>query len=132
MRRFFVGLGVGIVLALGCVQQKIALIRIGYAVEELSGLRDELLDQRQVLQYNVLTLRSPVILRERLAQRNIQLIPPRTVEVLYSPLRGNPSAPSLEAATRPALFLLQRALRLAMDWLGAARQAVAQPFRGLS
>ncbi len=132
MKKFFAWLTIATLLALGCVHQKVCLIRLGYEVEALGHVRDELLDQHRVLQYNVLTLRSPVILHERLAQRNIELIPPRTVEVLNSPFRAGPPAPSFAAAARPALLFWQRALRLAAGWLGAGRQAVAEPVRNSS
>lgn len=131
MKRFFAAFTVGTLLALACVHQKVCLIRLGYEVEAQAHLRDDLLDQHRVLQYNVLMLRSPVILHERLAQRNIELIPPRTVEVLNSSLRVGPPVPSLTAAG-PAFLFWQRALRLAAGWLGAGRQAVAEPVRGSS
>ena len=132
MKRFFAAFIVGTLLALGSVHQKICLIRLGYEVEAQAHLRDDLLDQHRVLQYNVLTLRSPVILYERLAQRNIELIPPRTIEVLNSPFRVEPPAPSLAAAAGPAVLFWQRALEVAAGWFGAGRQAVAEPVRGSS
>lgn len=129
MKRFLAGWVIITALALGCVHAKICLIRLGYDVESLQRRRDEILDQNRVLQYNVLTLRSPVILGERLAQRDIRLIPPAAVEVVVPTLEARPSAPFMKAAVKPAMPFWERALRLAVGWLGVNRQAVAQTVR---
>lgn len=129
MKRFFVGWALATALALGLVHQRVCLIQLGYQVEGLGHARDELLDQHRVLQYNVLALQSPVILQERLAQRNVLLAPPRTVEIVPPLPQAGPLAPSAEGMTALEPSVWERALRFAMSWFGNGRQAVAEPLR---
>jgi len=117
MTRYLAGLVVGTVFALGYVQQRVCLVRLGYDVESAAAVRDELLDQNRVLQYNVLALQSPVILEERLARSEVWLAPPAAVEVL-SPLI--PTASSVppwggSAGSEPSWF--DQALTFAGRWL---------------
>ena len=129
MKRFFLYWALGTVLALGLVHQKVDLIRLGYEVEGLGHARDDLLDQHRVLQYNVLTLQSPVILQERLAQRDVLLGPPRTVEIVPVLTPAGPLAPSAEGMTALEPSVWEKALRFAMSWFGGGPQAVAEPVR---
>ena len=127
MKAFFVVLTLAGSLALGYVHQKVCLVTLGYRVEALGRQRDELLDQHRVLNYNVLALRSPVILEERLAQQNIQLAPPKTIEVLSPPPRAVPSVSMLHGVVGPVPSMWRRVLELAANWLGNGQQAVAEP-----
>ncbi len=143
MKRFFLCWALGTALALGLVHQKVDLIRLGYEVEGLGHARDDLLDQHRVLQYNVLTLQSPVILQERLAQRDVLLAPPRTVEIVPALTPAGPpgrsakflsrdvpqSGASAEGMTALEPSVWERALRFAMSWFGGGPQAVAEPVR---
>ncbi len=129
MKRYFAGLTLATLLSLVYVQQRVLLIGLGYEVERLSSARDDLLDQHRVLNYNVLTLRSPVILEERLSRQNVQLAPPASIEVL-SPLSG----PATPAATwdrwtksEPSWF--ERVLTFASRWVGEEPRAIAAPAR---
>lgn len=129
MKNFFVGLFVTTVLALGVVQQRIWLITLGYQVESTSSLRDDLLDQYRVLHYNVLALQSPVILDERLARRDVQLAPPKAVEILPPRLGTHPAGPVLSSLTQPEPAWWKQALRQGTRWFEEGRQAVAEPAR---
>ncbi len=126
MRKSILGLGVMTLLALGVVQQRVSLVSVGYEVEKLRHIKDDLLDQNRVLNYNVLILQSPVILNRRLAQRDIQLAPPQQVEILRPVPQGVPSArPSGPSASGPTW--LERTKKLAVRVLGDGRQAEAKP-----
>ena len=101
MKQFFLVLILSTCLALGYVQQRVWLITLGYQVERLVAQRDDFLDQHRVLVYNVLALQSPVILDERLAQRDVQLTPPKAVEVLPPRLEMSPPAQMWSGAPQP-------------------------------
>ena len=123
MKKMMCGLIIAVLLALGIVQQRITLITEGYRVEALRHQREEFLDQHQVLQYNVLTLRSPAVLHLRLARRDIQLIPPQQVEVLRSSLRANLKIQ--QGISSPGL--LHQAGKFAARWFDNGQQAEAEP-----
>ncbi len=129
MTRFFIGLLLATLLALGVVQQRIRLITLGYQVESTSSLRDDLLDQHRVLNYNVLTLRSPVILDGRLAQRDVQLAPPKAIEILPPRLGVHSSRPVLNGLPPPAPTWWRQALKEGTRWFENGRQAIAEPAR---
>ena len=129
MKNFFVGLLLATVLALGYVQQRIWLITLGYRVESMNSARDDLLDQYRVLNYNVLTLQSPVILDERLAKRDVQLTPPKAVEILPQRLGAQPTGPVLSALPQSEPSWWKQALRRGTQWFEEGRQAVAEPAR---
>ena len=127
MRRTFLSLSLVTVLALGYVQQRVWLIGLGYQVESLRHAKEDLLDQHRVLQYNVLTLQSPVILNQRLARRDVHLAPPQRVEVLTS-VMGVSSLPVVPHETDQAgQGLLRAAGRLAVRVLEGDQKAVAEP-----
>ena len=128
MRKFFACLLLSTVMALVYVQQRIGLITLGYQVEKMHSVRDDLLDQYRVLQYNVLALQSPVILDERLAQRDVQLTPPKAIEILPPRLGKQPPGPLLRTMPRPLEpppTLWQQALRQGAQWFEEGRQAIA-------
>lgn len=129
MRRFFTWLLLGTGLALGYVQQRVWLITLGYEVEAVGSVRDDLLDQHRVLNYNVLTLRSPVILDERLSKGHVQLAPPTAVEVLTPPSLGTMTLSSAwdGAAAKGEPSWFDKALTFATNWMQDGRQAVAEP-----
>ena len=129
MKRFFIGLLLTTVLALGYVQQRIWLITLGYRVESMSSVRDDLLDQYRVLNYNVLALQSPVILDERLARRDVQLTPPKAIEILPPRLGTAPPGPVLSLLSQPEPSWWKQALRQGTRWLEDGRQAIAEPAR---
>ncbi|MBI3333647.1 MAG: hypothetical protein HYZ93_06110 [Candidatus Omnitrophica bacterium] len=129
MGRFFIGLGIATLLALGIVQQRVALIQAGYQVESLRRLKEDLLDQHRVLQYNVLTLQSPVILSQRLAQRDVRLAPPISVEVLAGSLEARPwtRMDQIPFTAGGGPRWIQQIRHLASRWLEGGRQAEAEP-----
>lgn len=132
MSKYFLGLGLATLMALGYVQQRVGLITLGYEVERLSSHRDDLLDQHRVLNYNVLALRSPVILEERLSRKNVQLIPPTAVEVL-SPRSGTiPASSTWEGWVQSEPSWLERVLTFATRWAQEGPQAVAEPAKDVS
>ena len=116
-------------LLLAYVWLQVTLISCGYKVEALKESETQLLDQHRVLQYNVLILRSPVILSKRLGESQIQLKPPRAVETL--PGRGvlHPLLPLIPAVSPQGVAptFLARASSTLIRWLGGARQAEAEP-----
>ena len=131
MKRFILGWGMAVLLALGYVQQRVGLITLGYQVESLNSERDDLLDQHRVLNYNVLALRSPVILDERLSKQDVQLIPPQAIEILSLPSRVHTSSGlAWGRAIRPEGSWWQQALKQGTRWLGLTRLAVAEPVGG--
>ena len=123
MRRSFGCLILGTVLALGYVQQRVMLVTVGYELEKLRRLKDDLLDQNRVLHYNVLTLQSPMVLNRRLEGHQVQLGPPKAVEVLVP--RREILAEGLRQGQ--ATSWIQRTRELALQWLGSVRQAEAKP-----
>ncbi len=129
MKRFFAVLLLVTVLALGYVQQRIWLITLGYQVEKTSSLRDDLLDQHRVLHYNVLTLQSPVILDERLARRDVQLTPPKAIEILPPRLGVYTPRSILNGLPQPEPSWWKQALKEGTRWLDNGRQAIAEPAR---
>ena len=129
MKKFFAGLLLTTLLALGYVQQRVWLITLGYQVEKTHSMRDDLLDQYRVLNYNVLALKSPVILDGRLAQRDVQLAPPKAIEILPLRLGARPPGPVLSALPRSEPSWWRQALRQGTQWFEEGRQAVAEPER---
>jgi len=129
VKKFFVGLFLATCLALGYVQQRVSLITLGYGVEAMTSLRDDLLDQHRVLHYNVLALQSPVILDERLAHRDIQLAPPQEVEFVTPRLVSPPPSSSWNGVSKPRFSWWQQALERGSRWMENGRQAVAAPAR---
>ena len=126
MRTTLFGLGFLTFLALGYVQQRITLVGLGYEVEKLRQTHEELLDQHRVLQYNVLTLCSPVILSQRLARREVKLTPPSVVEQLPRQRVSHPTPQTAQAVKMPS-----SGQPLVWGWLmrllGSGRQAQAEP-----
>lgn len=128
MRRFFVCLVMGTCAALFCVHQRILLIRLGYQVESTATLRDELLDQNRVLQYNVSALESPRILDERLSRQSVELAPAQSVEVMTPRFRvTDGSAPKYLQTASAKTPWWQQTLRNGTRWLEESRQAIAAP-----
>lgn len=129
MQRSLFGIGLATLLALGMVQQRVGLISLGYRVEHLRHQRDDLLDQHRVLQYNVLTLQSPVILYRRLAKRQVELAPPKAVEVMtpQPPMSLNPTTPQGPKRLRTPIHWFEQALGLAVRWMEGIRPAEAEP-----
>lgn len=126
MRKILCGLVVATLLALVYVQQRISLVTEGYRVETFRHQKEELLDQHQVLQYNVLTLRSPAVLHLRLARQDIQLIPPQQVEVLRQAAVAPPSSKFVLPAVSSS-GVLHRARQFAARWIDNGQQAEAEP-----
>ena len=124
IQRFLTMLGAAGLLAMGVVQQRVALVTVGYEVEELRRLKDDFLDQNRVLQYNVLILQSPMVLDRRLARSHVQLAPPEGIELLTHPARLLPTRPVKPVAVQPTG--LGRTQGLALRWLGEGRQAEAK------
>ncbi|MBI3317991.1 MAG: hypothetical protein HYZ90_02425 [Candidatus Omnitrophica bacterium] len=128
VERFLVCLLAGTCLALLVVQQKVSLIHLGYRVEELRKIKIDLLDQHRVIQYNVLALRSPVILNRRLAVADVKLTPPQAVEVVPSTGSGfSTIAQGGWIQSNGVRGWLQGAVRVASRWLEGVRSAEAQP-----
>ncbi len=129
MRRFLCGVAAAIVLALFYVQQRVVLVTEGYQVEALRHSKEQLLDQYQVLRYNVLTLRSPAILSQRLALQDVLLAPPQQVEILSNTANRGAGVifPMMPASVRIQPTFLQRAERFAKRWIDNDRQAEAEP-----
>ena len=127
MKRFLGGLVLTTFLALTYVQQRVVLITEGYRVEALRHQKEDLLDQHRVLQYNVLTLRSPAILSQRLAHRDVQLTPPQQVEVLRSVVKSTPIVQPQVGQMPTQPNMLRQAGKLAARWLENGRQAEAEP-----
>lgn len=123
MQRSLLNLVLATVLALGVVQQRVVLVTLGYEIEKLRGLKDDLLDQNRVLNYNVLTLQSPVILNRRLEEKQVQLAPPKAIEVLV-PQAGVLFSRPPESIRRD---LVAATRELVVRWLGSGRQAEAKP-----
>ena len=120
-------LGATTVLALVYVQEKVILVAEGYQVEALRHQKDELLDQHRVLQYNVLALRSPVILNKRLAKQNVQLTAPQNVEVLQSAREWKTAVPAQQEPQIQKMNWFQQARQLVVGWVESDRQAEARP-----
>ena len=127
MKRLLLGLTLMTCLSLVYVQQRVALVGLGYTVENLRHTENELLDQHRILHYNVLTLQSPVILSQRLAHRDVQLAPPREVEILPRHVRLNPGAPVQQPELKGKPLLFGGIWRLAAAWLENGRPAEAEP-----
>ena len=126
MRRSFLGLAIFACLCLAYVQQRVILVSLGYQVERLRHLKDDLLDQHRVLHYNVLILQSPVILDRRLTRSDVELSVPQQVEVLFP--RVTPTAvPAQKESVVSEGTLLQQVRRFAAQWLEGVRQAEAKP-----
>lgn len=120
-------LGGGLLL-LAYVQLQISGISCGYRLEALKEMEAEFLDQHRVLQYNVLILRSPVILSKRLGEQKIQLKPPRAVELLPGKVTHSLSSslPVRSPQARVPTFLKQAGTVVAR-WIEGGRQAEAEP-----
>lgn len=130
LHRIFISLMVATSLGLVYVHQRVALVTAGYEVESLRSEREDLLDQSQVLHYNVLTLRSPAILNERLAQKDIRLTLPQEVQILApsQPHGVVGSGAGERKEVEPAW--LRQAMKLAARWMENSRTAVAEPVQG--
>ncbi len=133
MRKFFLALAGVTVLALLHVQLGVSIIASGYRVEAAHRLKEQFLDLKRVLQYNVLTLRSPAILSSRLRQREIELVAPREIEILQPDRPPSPSAmapqrnfPESQGRFRGGGWL-QSIYRFAASLLEGGRQAEAKP-----
>lgn len=126
MKRFkwmLMVIGVGTALALAYTHQQIALIEAGYAIEQRTQLKADMLDQHHILLYNVLTLQAPQLLEQRLARRDVELVIPSHVAWLApttSPLgltNHRPGSPGF----------LERGRRLFARMLTPRATAEAQP-----
>lgn len=127
VQSFLMGLSFLTVLSLVYVQQRVVLVTEGYRVEALRDLRDDLLDQYRVLNYNVLTLQSPVILSKRLEGRGVPLTSPQRIEVVarqWDSLSENQQGQFLG---RQQPSWIRQARKFAFDVLGMGRQAEAEP-----
>lgn len=129
MRRWGVGFCAATILLLVYVRLQVGLISSGYRLESLKECEAQLLDQRRVLHYNVLILRSPVILSKRLGERKIQMKPPRAVDIV-------PGMGEFDRTRAPlpvrfpqtvAPTLLRQASSTVTRWLEGARKAQAEP-----
>ena len=129
MKRLVIGFILITCMALTYVQQRVVLVGLGYQVETLRHKKEELLDQHRVLNYNVLTLRSPVILHQRLARRDVQLTPPQQVEIVprHPVMRVSPVFQSGQGGPRGESVWLRGAGRLAARWFDNGQQAEAEP-----
>ncbi len=124
LNRFFLALALVTCMMLVYVHQRVVLITAGYEVESLRRVKDDLLDQSQVLHYNVLTLRSPVILDKRLAQSNVELAAPKSVQILAPRVVVTPGQ-----GIGPEPSWLRQTMKLAASWLEDGRTAVAEPIQ---
>ena len=130
MKNFLLGLLLTTGLSLAYVQQRVSLILLGYEVEELASMRDDLLDQHRVLHYNVLALQSPVILNERLARQDVRLAPPTDFEIITPRLVAPSAQLGLEIVPpAPGSTGISELFRQSARWLENGRQAVAAPSR---
>lgn len=128
MRRYLLVLTVVTLMALTYVQQRVTLVAMGYEVEKLRRVKEDLLDQHRVLQYNVLTLQSPVILSQRLTHRDVVLSPPEHIEVLNRQIQRPISPPEAQKQARASeVPWMEHLKQIAVRWLEGDKTAVAQP-----
>lgn len=125
MQKFLVGLTGMTLFLLAYVRLQVGVISSGYELERLRRHQAELLDQHRVLHYNVLILRSPVILSQRLARRDIVLKPPQQVERLSGEARKPLQVPEPKLPFGQS-FVRQAGHRVAR-WLTGERSAEAEP-----
>ncbi len=130
MPRTWMGLGLATLLLLGYVHQRVALVRLGYQVEQLRKVRDDFLDQRRVLDYNILTLQSPVILNRRLAAADVKLTAPRAVDVWEGGKGPSSAAVSAVSPSKATAGWFSKAQRWTSRWLEGGREAEAKPALG--
>jgi len=109
-------------VALSFTHQQILLIESRYAVQERAQRRAELLDQHNILLYNVLTLQSPQALEQRLARNEIELVKP-----LRTARMGSPSSISADAREQARASLLDEGRRLIARLLTPEATAEAEP-----
>lgn len=127
MRRFLIFLVIGTGLALGYVQQRVTLVSLGYQVEKLRHAKEELLDQRRVLHYNVLALQSPVILNQRLVKRDVKMAPPQRVEVVARATDGKELEWTRTAWLNSQPTWFDQVRQMAAGWITGGREAEAKP-----
>ncbi len=127
MRRFFIFLCLGTGLSLWYVQQRVSLITEGYLVEKSRLKRDDLLDQHRVLNYNVFTLQSPIVLDRRLVKQEVRLTAPTSVEILQHPIQNHSPAPISRNLSEGEPTWWRGVKTVTTRWLESGQQAEAQP-----
>lgn len=70
------------VISLFLVHQEIQIIKYSYEVRENQQRLDDLLDQNRVLKYNVIVLKAPFNLENRLQANDIKLVLPERWQVV--------------------------------------------------
>jgi hypothetical protein len=78
------------IIALLYVNQQILIYQIGLRIKENYQIYSRLVDQNRILEYNVLNLKSPVNLENRLSSKRIELRMPQrwqVVKVLKNPIK---------------------------------------------
>lgn len=70
LSKFFIILIIGTFAALIYVRQQVEATKIGYQINAQQRALDQMLDQRQILLYNVCNLKSPENLQESLCKKS--------------------------------------------------------------
>ena len=69
-------------ISLFYVHQQIELIKFSYKIQSHQHRLDDLLDQNRILKYNVIALKTPFSLENRLRQSDIEMILPERWQVV--------------------------------------------------
>lgn len=110
MKKFLFGIVVMTLFALFYVHQEVELLKIGYELRSREKLKTELLDQKDILTYNILALKAPSRLESVLSFKGADYRMPERWEVVAfnSPGKGRVTAPIERRGFIADLFSLKR------------------------
>ena len=108
-------------VALSYVHQQIEVVKLSYEIQSNTHRLNDLLDQNEILQYNVIALMAPSNLENRLLDNDIRLVMPERWQVVRVASSGPDTQALLqERRTLPRLYAFLRDFAL-------GREAQAKP-----
>lgn len=109
MKKFLFGIVIVTLFALSYVHQEVELLKTGYQLRNREKLQAELLDQKDILTYNILALKAPSRLESALSFKGADYRMPERWEVVTLKSEGRVvSAPIKGRGFLAELFSLKR------------------------
>jgi len=120
LSRFFIFIMTIAVISLFYVHQQIELVKFSYKVQSNQHELNNLLDQNAILKYNVIALKAPYNLENRLAANDIKMVMPERWQVVRVAGSGMEKKVFSESKTPPLLYSFLKFFTL-------SREAQAKP-----
>ena len=104
-------IGVFTLSSLLYVHQQVNLLKLSYSIKTNEQTLEMLVDQNQLLKYNVASLKSPQVLEEVMIAKNIELLHPEQLQLIhmeYTGLKKQTPHTQIFAKAFSRLFSLKR------------------------